>query len=131
MINQTPDHFLSGLKVPDAITRKTFAKLDRYGDQAGKPNENFLNADLFLNAFLKPCEAFRANIGLLMFDFSRFWPKDYEHKWDFIADLDRFLTRQGLRPQIWPQRLSGSALPGGAPACRSFGAGRSAREPQT
>jgi uncharacterized protein YecE (DUF72 family) len=99
MVFQTPDDFLFGLKVTDTITIKKYPKLDRFGEQAGKPNENFLNADLFAKAFLKPCEAVRANIGLLMFEFSRFWPTDYEHGRDFIADLDRFL---GQLPTGWP-----------------------------
>ena len=72
MVNQTPDDFLFGLKVTDAITIKKFPKLDRFGQQAGKPNANFLNADLFAKAFLKPCEPVRHAVGLLMFEFSRF-----------------------------------------------------------
>jgi uncharacterized protein YecE (DUF72 family) len=54
MVTQTPDDFLFGLKVTDTITIRKFPKLDRFGEQAGKPNENFLNADLFAKAFLKP-----------------------------------------------------------------------------
>jgi hypothetical protein len=73
MVNQTPDGFLFAFKVTDAITIKKFANLPRFGDQAGKPNENFLNAELFTKAFLGPCEPFRKNTGLLMFEFSRFW----------------------------------------------------------
>jgi uncharacterized protein YecE (DUF72 family) len=34
-----------------------------------------------------------------MFEFSRFWPTDYEHGRDFIADLDKFL---GLLPNGCP-----------------------------
>ena len=34
-----------------------------------------------------------------MFEFSRFWPTDYEHGRDFIADLDKFL---GQLPKGWP-----------------------------
>ena len=45
-----------GLKVADAITLKTSPNLDRFGDQAGKPNENFLNAQMFVKAFQTPCE---------------------------------------------------------------------------
>jgi uncharacterized protein YecE (DUF72 family) len=52
MVNQTPDDFVFGLKVTDAITIKKFPKLDRFGQLAGKPNENFLNAELFAKAFL-------------------------------------------------------------------------------
>ena len=72
MVNQTPDDFLFGLKVTDAITIKKFPKLDRFGQQAGKPNANFLNADLFAKAFLGPCEPVRHAVGLLRFEFSRF-----------------------------------------------------------
>ncbi len=99
MVGQTPDDFLFGLKVTDAITIKKFPKLDRFGERAGKPNESFLNADLFVKAFLGPCEPVRSSIGLLMFEFSRFWPTDYEHGRDFLADLDGFL---GRLPTGWP-----------------------------
>lgn len=34
-----------------------------------------------------------------MFEFSRFWPEDYEHGRDFVADLDRFLEQL---PNGWP-----------------------------
>jgi len=99
MVNQTPDGFLFGLKVTDAITIKKYPKLDRFGDLAGKANENFLNAEVFAAAFLLPCEPFRQNMGLLMFEFSRFWPTDYEHGRDFVADLDKFLS---ALPKGWP-----------------------------
>ncbi len=99
LVSQTPPDFRFGLKVTDTITIKKFPQLDRFGDQAGQPNQNFLNADLFSNAFLKPCDRVRPAIGLLMFEFSRFWPTDYAHGRDFIADLDRFL---GQLPKGWP-----------------------------
>jgi uncharacterized protein YecE (DUF72 family) len=99
MTVQTPDDFLFGFKVTDTITIKKFPRLNRFGDQAGKANEHFLDADLFVQAFLKPCESIRSHVGLLMFEFSRFWPTDYEHGRDFIADLDRFL---GQLPKGWP-----------------------------
>jgi len=99
MANQVPEDFLFGFKVTDAITIKKFPKLDRFGALAGKPNENFLNADLFAKAFLLPCESIRPNVGLLMFEFSRFWVTDYQHGRDFVADLDKFL---GQLPTGWP-----------------------------
>lgn len=43
MVGQTPDGFLFGLKAVDAI--KKFPNLERFGQQAGKPNGNFLNAE--------------------------------------------------------------------------------------
>jgi uncharacterized protein YecE (DUF72 family) len=99
MANQVPEDFLFGFKVTDAITIKKFPNLDRFGDLAGKVNENFLNAELFTKGFLQPCESIRANVGLLMFEFSRFWETDYQHGRDFVADLDKFL---GQLPTGWP-----------------------------
>ncbi|HZR17335.1 MAG TPA: DUF72 domain-containing protein [Verrucomicrobiae bacterium] len=99
MAEQVPHDFRFAFKVTDAVTLKKFPKLDRFGDLAGKSNENFLNADLFAASFLGPCATIQAKVGLLIFEFSRFWPDDYEHGRDFIADLDNFL---GKLPTGWP-----------------------------
>jgi uncharacterized protein YecE (DUF72 family) len=37
-----------------------------------------------------------------MFEFSRFWPSDYQHGRDFVADLDAFL---GRLPKGWPYAI--------------------------
>ena len=97
--DQVPDDFQFGLKVTDEITTRKFPKLARFGAKAGQHNANFLNADLFATTFLKPCEYIRPKIGVLMFEFSRFYPSDYEHGRDFVADLDTFL---GKLPKGWP-----------------------------
>jgi uncharacterized protein YecE (DUF72 family) len=99
MANQVPEDFLFGFKVTDAITLKRFPNLDRFGTLAGKRNENFLNPELFVKDFLGPCDTIRPKVGLLMFEFSRFWPADYEHGRDFVAELDAFL---GQLPMGWP-----------------------------
>ena len=99
MAQQVPHDFLFAFKVTDAITLKRFPNLDRFGELAGKPNQDFLNPALFKSDFLRPCESIRANVGLLMFEFSRFWPADYLHGRDFVADLDKFL---GQLPKEWP-----------------------------
>ena len=99
LVSQVPDDFQFAFKVTDEVTIKKFPNLPRHGARAGKLNEHFLNAGLFSNAFLKPCEPFRKNIGLLMFEFSRFYPSDYEHGRDFVADLDKFF---GALPKGWP-----------------------------
>lgn len=99
MAADVPDDFLFGFKVTSAITHKTFPALPRYSKLAGKPNPEFLNADLFTDAFLRPCEEIRGKVGILMFEFSRFWPSDYARGRDFTADLDRFLSRL---PKNWP-----------------------------
>ena len=99
LVAQVPSDFQFGFKVTDEITVRKFPNLPRFGVRAGKPNENFLNADLFNRAFLKPCEHIRANVGVVMFEFSRFYPSDYEHGRDFVADLDKFF---GNLPKGWP-----------------------------
>jgi uncharacterized protein YecE (DUF72 family) len=99
MAKQVPEDFLFAFKVTDEITSKRFTDLPRHGIRAGKPNENFLNAQLFELAFLKPCEAIRKNVGLLMFEFSRFYPTDFERGRDFVEALDGFL---GQLPKGWP-----------------------------
>ncbi|HEY3855140.1 MAG TPA: DUF72 domain-containing protein [Verrucomicrobiae bacterium] len=99
LVEKVPPNFQFGFKVTDEITVRKFPNLDRFGIRAGKPNENFLDADLFNRAFLMPCEAIRQNVGVLMFEFSRFHQSDYEHGRDFVADLDRFF---GALPKGWP-----------------------------
>ena len=99
LVAQVPPDFQFAFKVTDAITLRHFVNLPRFGARAGKPNEHFLDAGLFSDAFVKPCAQFRKNIGLLMFEFCRFYPSDYEHGRDFVADLDRFL---GALPKGWP-----------------------------
>ena len=94
-----PSGFQFGFKVTDEITVRKFPNLERFGLRAGKPNENFLNAALFNSAFLQPCEAIRPNVGILIFEFSRFYPGDYARGADFVADLDRFF---GKLPTGWP-----------------------------
>jgi uncharacterized protein YecE (DUF72 family) len=99
LVSQVPSDFQFAFKVTDEITIKKFPNLPRHGKRAGGINEHFLNAQLFADAFLRPCDPFRQNIGLLMFEFSRFHSSDYEHGRDFIADLDKFL---GALPKGWP-----------------------------
>jgi uncharacterized protein YecE (DUF72 family) len=92
LADQVPDDFLFGFKVTDAITIKKFPNMARFGAKAGQPNPDFLNPDLFESKFLTPCESIRSKVGVLMFEFSRFWPSDYAHGRDFVSDLDKFLS---------------------------------------
>lgn len=99
LADAVPDDFRFGFKVTDTVTIKKFPNLARFGVKAGQPNADFLNAELFVKAFLKPCETIRSKVGVLMFEFTRFWPNDYKHGRDFVADLDEFL---GQLPKGWP-----------------------------
>jgi uncharacterized protein YecE (DUF72 family) len=98
LVSEVPEDFLFTFKVTDDITIKQFPELPRFGLRAGKPNEHFLNADMFVAAFLKPCEEFKKNVGLLIFEFSRFSPSDFERGRDFVRALDEFL---GKLPKSW------------------------------
>ena len=98
MVSQVPANFLFTFKVTDEITLKKFTNLPRFGHRAGKPNENFFNADLFASAFIKPFEAYQSNVGMFIFEFSKFYATDYQLGREFVADLDRFL---GGIPKGW------------------------------
>jgi uncharacterized protein YecE (DUF72 family) len=98
LVSQVPPDFLFAFKVTDHITLKRFGNLQRFGARAGTANHDFLNADLFATSFLAPCESFKSNIGLLIFEFSRFYPADFERGRDFIEALDAFL---GRLPRGW------------------------------
>jgi len=99
LAEQVPPAFLFALKVTDEITVRRFPKLPRFGARAGSVNTNFLNADLFASAFLGPLEPHRAQVGLLMFEFSRFYPADFARGRDFVEALEGFLSRL---PAGWP-----------------------------
>ena len=92
LASQVPEDFLFGFKVTDRITLRRFPNLPRFGGRAGTANHDFLNAGLFASDFLGPCEAIRKNVGLLMFEFSHFYPADFERGRDFVQALDGFLT---------------------------------------
>ena len=96
---QIPTDFQFAFKVTDTITLKKFPNLPRFGARAGAPNDLFLNAGVFERMFLQPCEAIRPHVGLLMFEFSRFYPSDFAHGRDFVSALDAFL---GQLPKGWP-----------------------------
>jgi uncharacterized protein YecE (DUF72 family) len=99
LADAVPGDFRFGFKVTDALTIKRFPNLPRFGIKAGQTNQDFLNADLFATAFLKPCESILEKIGVLMFEFSRFWPADYQHGRQFVRELDGFLVKL---PKGWP-----------------------------
>lgn len=98
LIAQVPADFRFTFKVTDEITVKKFTNLPRFGVKAGKSNEHFLNADLFNRAFLAPFQPFKNQVGIFIFEFSKFYPSDYQHGRDFVADLDKFLSQL---PKDW------------------------------
>jgi uncharacterized protein YecE (DUF72 family) len=99
LVAQVPADFQFAFKVTDEITLKRYPHLPRFGARAGRPNPHFLDANLFTSAFLGPCEPFRHQVGLLMFEFARISSDDFERGREFVAALDEFL---GRLPGGWP-----------------------------
>jgi uncharacterized protein YecE (DUF72 family) len=98
IMGQVPDDFQFSFKVTDTITIKKFPNLPKFGQRTGQINEDFLNAELFAEAFLKTCEPYRSKVGLLMFEFGRFYKTDFSVG-EFSQALDTFF---GRLPKDWP-----------------------------
>lgn len=98
LASQVTADFKFSFKVTDEITLKQFPQIARMGSRAGQANPHFLDAERFIRNFLGPCKSIRHNVGLLMFEFSRFQPMDFRHPDAFVAALDAFL---GQLPKGW------------------------------
>jgi uncharacterized protein YecE (DUF72 family) len=96
---QVPNSFQFAFKVCGDITLKKFPHLPRFGPRAGRENPDFLNAHRFADEFLARAEPIRSQVGLIMFEFSRFGPEEFERGAGFAAALDEFFQRL---PRGWP-----------------------------
>ena len=70
----------------------------RYGKRAGQQNEDFLNSTLFESSFLASLEPYRAQVGVIIFEFGTFAKHDFATPVMFLARLEEFL--EGL-PRGW------------------------------
>jgi uncharacterized protein YecE (DUF72 family) len=91
LFHQVPRHFQFGFKVPEQITCKLFPTHARYGAQAGLENPTFLDARLFLDAFIRPLIPYRAQTGVLIFEFGTFANRSFAGLPQFLEALDPFL----------------------------------------
>lgn len=86
-----PPGFPCVSKVWDRITVKRFTPDARWGEFAGQPNPDFLNADLFKEAVLGPYQrAFRDHAGAFVFEFQAMRGRDLPDPLDWADRLDRF-----------------------------------------
>ncbi len=92
LFRQAPESFRFAFKVPEQITCKVFPAHARYGAQAGKPNEAFLNDRLLEEMFLRPLLPHRAKTALLIFEFGAFGRQSFGGLSEFLDKLDPFLT---------------------------------------
>jgi len=88
----TRDGFKLSLKVTDRITIKRYPNLPRHGANAGKENPDFLNLQLFEEAFLRPLEALKEKRGAIIFEFSTFYPSTGVTYGRFVELIDKFLS---------------------------------------
>lgn len=87
-----PPGFPCVSKVWDRITARRFTQDPRWGNLAGQPNPDFLNARLFTDAVLAPYErAFRDHAGCFVFEFQAMRGKDQPEPAGWAGELDRFL----------------------------------------
>ncbi len=91
--DQTPDGFRLSLKVTDRITIKRYPNLPRHGALAGTENPDFLNVELFEDAFLRPIEALKQKRGIIIFEFSTFYPASGVSYERFLEIINGFLER--------------------------------------
>jgi uncharacterized protein YecE (DUF72 family) len=89
---QVPAGFQFAFKVPELITCKTFPTHLRYGPEAGKENESFLDAGMLREMFLRPLLDYRNKTALLIFEFGTFARRSFEDAAAFLERLDPFLA---------------------------------------
>jgi uncharacterized protein YecE (DUF72 family) len=92
LFGRTPDGFQFAFKVPEQITCKVFPSHLRYGLQAGKDNEEFLNAGMLKEMFLRPLWPHRNKTALLIFEFGTFSKSALAGPAEFLEHLDPFLA---------------------------------------
>jgi len=91
--DQTTDEFTISLKVTDRITVRRYPNLPRHGANAGRENPDFLNVELFEDAFLSPLAALGKKCGVIIFEFSTFYPNSGITYDRFVELIDGFLRR--------------------------------------
>ena len=91
--DQTSHDFAVSLKVTDRITIKRYPNLPRHGTSAGKENPDFVNIQLFEDAFLKPLESLKSKRGIIIFEFSTFHADSGVSYDRYVTLVDGFLSR--------------------------------------
>lgn len=88
----TPAHFRFAFKVPEQVTCKVFPAHARYGPQAGRENEAFLDAHILREMFLRPLLPYREQTAVLILEFGTFGRHSFENADAFVQRLDPFLA---------------------------------------
>jgi uncharacterized protein YecE (DUF72 family) len=89
---RVPAAFRFAFKVPEQITCKVFPSHARYGAEAGKQNEAFLDGGMLREMFLRPLWPYREKTALLIFEFGAFGRRSFAGTAEFLERLDPFLA---------------------------------------
>jgi uncharacterized protein YecE (DUF72 family) len=92
LFQKTPRHFQFAFKVPEQVTCKVFPTHARYGPQAGRENEAFLDAHILREMFLRPLLPHRDQTAVLIFEFGSFGKRSFEDAGAFVERLHPFLA---------------------------------------
>jgi uncharacterized protein YecE (DUF72 family) len=92
LFGQVPERFQFAFKVPELITCRTFPMHLRYGAEAGKENESFLDVGMLQDLFLRPLVQYRDKTALLIFEFGTFARRSFPDAAAFLDRLDPFLA---------------------------------------
>ncbi len=92
LFQQAPPPFQFAFKVPEQITCRVFPAHPRYGSHRGEENSAFLDAGLFLDAFLRPLLPYQKQTALLILEFGAFSRSSFAHPAEFLDVLDPFLA---------------------------------------
>lgn len=93
LFGRAPEHFRFAFKVPEQITCKVFPAHARYGAQAGRENEGFLDAHVFEEMFVRPLLPHQRKTALLIFEFGAFGRRGFNEVSEFVDRLDPFLAQ--------------------------------------
>jgi uncharacterized protein YecE (DUF72 family) len=95
---RVPASFRFAFKVPEQITCKLFPTHARYGTEAGKANDAFLDTRVLKEMFLRPLWPYREKTAVLIFEFGAFGRRSFAGLGEFLDRLDPFLS--ALPPQF-------------------------------
>jgi uncharacterized protein YecE (DUF72 family) len=98
LFRQVPESFRFAFKVPEQITCKVFPEHARYGSQAGRDNDAFLDRGMLESMFLRPLLPYWQKTALLIFEFGTFGRRSFAGVREFVDRLDPFLA--GLPPDF-------------------------------
>jgi uncharacterized protein YecE (DUF72 family) len=92
LFSRVPEGFQFAFKVPEQVTCKVFPVHARYGPQAGRENEAFLDPQVFQEMFVRPLLPHRRKTALMIFEFGTMSRRSFEDVGQFVGRLDPFLA---------------------------------------